>query len=397
MVLSVLLRATPAFAQGDAPADASKVRIRIGPLTINPTIGLTNFGYDQNVFNAPTTQDPKGDFTFTVTPAANFRMPMFRTVVTARVAEDLVWYQTYASERAANNAVTVGWRIPFNRVSVNLNARHTTVRDRPGFEIDARLQRSESAYDGLVEIRVMPKTFVGVTAQRLRNDYANDAVIGNTNYRFELNRVTSGAGLSLRYKLTPITSVSLVAARTEDRFEFSSLRDSNSTVASAVIAFDPLGILSGTATVGYTVFSAVTPGVPRYLGPTGAVNVSYRLLGNMQIGVGATRSVEYSYEINQPYYLQTGVSASVTRAVVGPLDLVVRGGLYNLAYRNRENTVIEVLNRVDSVYNYGLGVGYHFGKGVRLGFNVDEARRLSSVPGHQYAGLRFGSSVTYGF
>ena len=384
------------FAQ-EPPPDASRLRLRIGPLTINPSIGLTNLGFDSNVFNAPVGGDPKGDFTFTVTPAANFRAAMFRTVVTARVAEDLVWYQTYATERAANNDSRIGWRIPFNRVTFSLNARHATIRDRPGFEIDARLQRTESAYDGLVEVRVRPKTFVGITAQRLRTDYGNDSLVGNTNYRVELNRVASGGGVSLRYKLTPITSVSLVANRTEDRFEFSSLRDSNSTVTSAVIAFDPLGILSGSATIGYTVFSTLTSDVPRYLGPTGTVNVSYRLLGNMQIGVGATRSVEYSFEINEPYYLQTGFSASVTRTVVGPLDAMVRGALYDLAYRDREGAVIDVLNRVDTVYNYGIGAGYHFGKGVRLGFNVDEARRLSATPSRKYAGLRFGSSVTYGF
>src|SRR3954447_13189709 len=104
MAFAILLRATPALAQLEPPpAETSRFRVRIGPLTINPSIGLTNIGYDTNVFNAPVGLDPKGDFTFTVTPAASFRAPMFRTVVTARLAEDLVWYQTYSTERAANN------------------------------------------------------------------------------------------------------------------------------------------------------------------------------------------------------------------------------------------------------------------------------------------------------
>jgi hypothetical protein len=358
---------------------------------------LTNIGYDNNVFYAPTNVEPKGDFTFTVTPAAKLRMPIFRSVVTARVTEDLIWYQTYASERAANSGLNVGWRMPFNHVSFTVNAHRLNVKDRPGYEITQRLQRTENGYDALVEYRIRPKTFLGVTAQRVSTRYNDNPVINGVDYAHEFNRVTAGGGATLRYQLTPITSVSLVATRTEDRFEFSTLRNSNSTAASAVIAFDPLGILSGTATIGYTVFSTLTADLPGFEGPTGAINVSYRLLGNMRIGITAVRSIEYSYDINEPYYLQTGFGGSLTRSVVGPLDLMVRGGVYNLAYRDRERIVTAVPNRVDSVYSYGLGVGYHLGKGVRVGFNLDESRRDSAIPGARYAGLRFGSSVTYAF
>jgi Putative beta-barrel porin 2 len=396
-VLLSLVRPAPAFAQVDDPGPAPKFRLRIGPLTVDPSINLTNIGYDNNVFDAPTTVEPKGDFTFTVTPAAKLRVPIFRSVVTARVTEDLIWYQTYATERAANNAVTLGWRMPFNHVSFTVNAHRLSVKDRPGFEITDRVQRTENGYDALVEYRIMPKTFLGVTAQRASTDYGDNPVINGVDYAHEFTRVTSGGGATLRYQLTPITSVSLVATRTEDRFEFSTLRDSNSTVASAVIAFDPLGILSGSATIGYTFFSTLTADVPRFEGVTGSVNASYRLLGNMQIGVTAVRSVEYSYDINEPYYLQTGFGGSLTRSVIGPLDAMVRGGLYHLAYHDREGIVLAVPNRDDSVYSYGLGAGYHLGKGVRLGFNIDESRRDSAVPSARYAGLRFGSSVTYAF
>jgi hypothetical protein len=395
--LFVFARGTPSFAQGDSSSDASRLRVRIGPLTINPTIGLTNIGVDLNVFNETADQNPKRDFTFTVTPAVELRLRVVRTVVTGSVNESLIWYQRYTSERAANSAFKVGWLVPFNRVSLKMNARRASVKDRPGFEIDARSPRTESGYDGSIEVRAMPKTFVGVTAQWQRTAFGTAAVFLNSNLQFELNRVTTGAGVSLRYKWTPLTSISLVATRTQDRFEFSSLRDSNSTAASAVIAFDPLGILSGSAKVGYTSFEPVASGLPNFKGATAAVNVSYRLLGTMRISVAAIRDVAYSYDVNQPYYVQTGVSGSVSRAVVGPVDVVVRAGIQSLAYRDRVGAVVEVSNRVDTVPSYGGGVGYHMGKASRLGFNVDKTNRISDVSRRQYDDLRFGSSVTYGF
>ena len=379
------------------PPPASRFQFRLGQLTVNPTIGLTNIGFDQNVFNEPTDLNPKSDFTFTVTPTVDLRYRLLRTQLMAIVREDLVWYQTYSSERAANTNLNLGWLIPYNRVSFKLNARHLNVRDRPGYEIDARSQRTENEYGGSAEVRVMPKTYVGVTAQRLRLNYDKAAVFLGSNLQEELNRVTMTEGLTLRYKLTPITSVSLVATRSQDRFEFSSLRDSNSTSASAVIAFDPFGIVSGQATVGYTSFQPQTPGLPNYMGPTGAIDISYRLLGSMRITGGANRGVEYSYDIGQPYYLETGVSGSVSRTIKGPVDAVVRASYENLAYRDRAGAVLAVSQRVDNVRSFGAGLGYHLGGGTRIGFNVDTYHRTSDISFRQYDDLRIGSSVTYGF
>lgn len=391
-------RAAPASAQGEPPAPVpSRLHVRVGPLTIDPTLALTNIGVDQNVFNEPTDLNPKSDFTFTVTPVVNLRLRFAKTVLSGSANEDLVWYQTYSSERSINSTLKAAWYIPLNRLSFNLNARHANLRDRPGFEIDARSQRTETGFDGIAEMRVMPKTFVGVNAQRLRVDYDKDAVFLGNSLQNELNRVSTSAGLSLRYKLTPLTSVSIVATRSEDRFEFSSLRDSNTTAGAVLISFDPLGILSGSASFGYTNFQPVTPGLPNFVGPTAAVNVSYRLLGTMRISVGAIRDVSYSYDINQPYYVESGVSGSVSRAVAGPFDVVVRGGVQSLAYRDRAGAVIAVSNRVDNVTTYGGGIGYRLGRGSRLGFNVDKESRLSDVVRRRYDNLRLGSSVTYGF
>lgn len=398
LILLTILWVVPASAQTEPPpAETSRLRLRVGQLTINPTIALTNFGFDQNVFNVPDYLNPQADFTFTVTPAVDLHYRLYRTELIARVREDLVWYQTYASERAANNTTTAGWLIPFNRVSFKVNGRYANLRDRPGFEIDARSERTETEFDGGVEVRVTPKTFVGVKADRLRIDFDKAALFLNSNLQFELNRVTTTQGVSLRYKLTPITSVSLLVSRTQDRFEFSALRDSNSIAAAALIQFDPLGILSGSASVGYTSFEPVIAGLPNYKGPTAAVNVSYRLLGTTRISVGAVRDVAYSYDVNQPYYVQTGFDGSVSRAVRGPFDVVVRAGVQALAYRDRAGVAIQVLNLVDHVYSYGAGVGYRLGKGSRLGINLDEVRRTSEVRFREFDGLRFGTSLTYGF
>lgn len=393
-----VMRAAPAAAQGigDSPP-ASRLSFRLGPLTVNPTVSLANLGFDQNVFNEPSDLDPKHDFTFTVVPRADARLRVARMLFTGTVNEDLVWYQKYESERSANSRYGVGWQMPINRLAFRVNANRANVRDRPGFEIDARSQRTETAYDGAVELRVMPKTFAGATFRSERVDYDKAAVFLGSSLQYELNRVTTTAGLTLRYKLTPLTSVALAATQARQRFQFSSLRDANASSAAATVQFDPLGIISGSATIGYTDFEPITPGLPTFKGATGAVNLAYRFLGNTRVGVGATRDVGFSYEINQPYYVQTGVSGSVARALFGPVDAIVRGGYATLAYRDRASTVAQGSGRVDEIQTVGGGIGFHLGKGLRLGANVDKTRRRSDVNGRQYDNLLFGSAVTYGF
>ena len=389
----------PAAAQGtdEGAPDPSKVRVRIGPLWINPAVALTNLGIDQNVFNDPTDHNPKKDFTLTIVPSTDLWLRMGRTWITGAIKQEIVWYQKYATERAANTSYAIGWHVPMNRLRVKADAKHLSTRERPGFEIDARSQRYETAYSGSVEIRALSKTFFGVTGSRQRVDFDKDAVFLNSTLQYELNRVTTSAGALVRHQITPLTSITLNATRSQDRFEFSSLRDSNSTAISGTISLAPFALIKGSATFGYRDFEPLSPGVATYKGSTASVDLSYTLLGTTRFAATATRDLQYSYDINQPYYLQTGIGGSIAQQLFGPLDIVGRAGVQTLAYQDRVGALAQVSNRIDQVHTYGGGIGYRLGTDLRLGFNVDKSMRVSDVAERQYDNLLFGASVTYVF
>src|SRR5262252_481263 len=96
----VILGQSQAFAQFFEP-DASKARVRIGPVLLNPVVELKDLGIDTNVFNEPGDQ-AKRDVTFTLSPQTALWLRIGRTWMTGDVREDILWYQTYASERAGN-------------------------------------------------------------------------------------------------------------------------------------------------------------------------------------------------------------------------------------------------------------------------------------------------------
>jgi hypothetical protein len=397
LLIGLLCPAT-AFAQveGGGP-DPAKVKVRIGPLWMNPSIAVTNFGIDQNVFNDTAANQPKRDLTATVTPRTDLWLHMGRTWLVAVLDEEIVWYQTYSSERSANSRYSLAWRLPTTWVNLNLTTRYTKARERPGYEIDLRAPRTELSYIGGVEGRIMSKTFFGVRAERQKVDFDESAVFLNSSLHDELNHITTSGAVTLRQQITPLTSVEFNATRSDDRFEFSPLRNSQSTSVGAAVTFDPFALVKGTAEFGFRKFRPDSPDVPEYSGGTMAVDLTYTILGMTRLAVRGVRDVQYSYDVAQPYYVQTGVEGSVAQQIFGPFDVMFRFVEQRLAYRDRAGIPVEVANRTDAIHSLGVGVGYHLGRELRLGFNVDKVRRDSEVASRPYEGLKYGSSLTYGF
>ena len=123
--------------------------------------------------------------------------------------------------------------------------------------------------------------------------------------------------------------------------------------------------------------------------------LSYVALGSTKLGVIIGRDIQHSFDFNQPYYLQTGIDASIGQQIYGPLDVQARIGGQRLAYREREISVT-VVDRQDKVRSYGAGIGYRLGRDLRLGFNVDHQRRESEIDERRYEGLKYGMAMSFG-
>lgn len=390
-----VLRTTPLLAQTPAPDPNTEANVRFGPLTLKSTIAMSNLGIDTNVFNEADADQPQSDFTMTFSPTTDAWLRMGRTWLTGTVQLDWVYYDKFSSERAANSFYRIGVDRAFNRLGVKANARHLNTRDRPGYEIDARSRRVETQYDGEATARVMSKTTVGATAFARSTDFDDTEFYQDANLAKELDRTTTGTGVVIRHNLTPFTSLAFDVTRERERFIVSHFRDSDSTKVTGNVTFQPLALISGTASVGFRSFDPKLADVPAYNGVISAVDLSYSLLGITRFGVHASRDVQYSFEFSQPYYLDSGVMASVQQQVFGPFDVLARFGTRGLAYTDRIGAAVAVSNRTDRVSTIGIGAGYRIGTDKRLGFTVDRQHRSSTVPGRTFTGLKFGLSLTY--
>jgi hypothetical protein len=214
------------------------------------------------------------------------------------------------------------------------------------------------------------------------------------NLQLELNRTTTETQVSLRHSLTPVTDLHVVLSREQDRFEYSPLRDSDSTRVAGVLKFHAR--LGGTASFGYRNFQPLSPDVPSYRGPTASVDMAVLPFGATRFGLQLSRDIDYSYDIEQPYYVDSGFGLSVTQGLSGPFDVVGRVGVQQLAYRGRLGVPAVRPDRTDVIHWFGGGVGYRVGRDMRVGINFEQQRRTSDLALHAYDGLRCGMSVTYG-
>ena len=395
-VLAVFSCARAASAQGDGEPDPNQVKVRFGPLWINPIISLNNIGIDRNVFNDPPTVAAREDFTFTVTPSTDLWLRLGPTWLLGQIKENINWYQKYASERNATSEYVLNWKVPLSRFEIRANADYSSAEGRPGFEIDARVARKVVTYGGSVKVRALTKTFFGVTYSKAGTLFDSNATFLDVNLHDELSRKSTTAGIQVRHQLTPLTSISVNASQTTENFDYSALRDSTSNQITAGVAFDPFALVKGTATIGYRAFTPASSDLPDFKGVTAAVNLSYALFGATRLAFTALRDIQYSFDDKQPYYLQTGFSGSLAQQIFGPVDVVARAALQHLAYRDRAGVVILVADRTDEVRSYGIGVGFHMGKDLRLGFNLDKANRISKIASREYGNVMFGSQITYG-
>src|SRR5262249_7335369 len=267
--------ARSAAAQTVEEPDPARVRVRLGPLWMNPTVAMTNIGVDNNIFNEPDERNPKSDFTFTLTPAVALCRRTGSRGGVGGVVEDLIGYQPSASERNESTGYGGGGRVPLARFGFKIDASRRNARDRPNLEIDTRAERAETKVTGLVEYRMLSKTYVGVVLERQGTDYDGEEVYNGASLQTRLDHTTTGGGLSPRYQLTPLRSLSRTAKRTDDRFKYAPLRNSSQNSVSGSIFLDKFALIRGSATVGYTDFRPDLQALQAYRGPTASASLSY--------------------------------------------------------------------------------------------------------------------------
>jgi hypothetical protein len=386
-LMAMTLRAEAQERRGDPVAEAP---FRLGPAGVAPSVALSNLGVDGNVFNSTT--DPQKDFTVTATPGARVWLRTERGLLSLEGRADLVYYATYTSERSMNPFGSIAYEYPFLRVRPFVSYSVLNSKERSGYEIDLRIRRVEDTVraGGVFPIGSVSAFEVARRHDRIKfdEDVDVDGPVSQT-----LDRTRDAWDAQWRQELTSLTTWLVEAAHEQERFDFESRRNSDSVRIRSGFELNPLALIRGKALIGYRHLRSAEGGtLAEFSGMTADVNIAYTAPSQTRVELAVTRDLHYSLHVDQPYYVQTGLTVVGTQRVFRQWDVRVTGGRDLLDY----TSVNGGDGPHDRISRIGVGVGLEIRDDVRVGFDVSLQQRLSPLETRGYRAYKSGVSVTYG-
>lgn len=388
--MCLLFTNNAAWAQ-DAPTPADTARFRVGALRFTPSIAVTSVGIDNNVFNE--VDDPKRDTTAAVGPGVALWLKLGKGRFSGKTAGQYLYFKEYANQRAWNTNSDALLELPTAHLAPFIGGAYINSRERPGFEIDSRSRRRDQTLTLGTSVRFSPKTTLIISGSRAQLRYDQSETFLGSDLSTALDRRGDTEHVELRYALTPLTTLVVIADSMQDRFITADTRDADSIRVMPGFDLKPFALISGKVAVGFRHFNMLQDGAADFDGLVAAVNARY-VLGPTQFAVRANRDVVYSFETTSPYYALTDLGLDITERITHSWDVVARGGRQSLAYRKAVATST-LPGRTDRGVMYGAGLGYRLGESVRLGVDANVYRRDSQASVRNYEGLRIGASVSY--
>lgn len=395
-----------------ASDSATQARIHIGPLSVAPTLALSNLGRDSNVFNE--SRDPKSDLTATVAPSAQLWLRAGRAQLSVDSRLDAIFFRQYSAQGTVSSVNTGRLDMVFNHLRPFVSGSFLRLHDRPSAEIDARVQRVEQAVKMGASLRLASRTSASVSFEQNSVSFGGREGVLGSSLRHELDRSQQLRGVGLLYELTPLTTLVVEVQEEQTRFQFAGDRNATGIRLFPGFVFKPTALVSGDVHVGFLRYRPADPRVPRFAGVIAAVNVRSIIAGANELTLAIDRDLSQSIEA-QVYYVQTRASAAMTRQLNDRWNLSVSVSRLWLAYSNgapgaASATGILILSasaadgasaleivatRPDTVSAVGLGVGYRLSRTAQVGFSVGFAHRDAALASGRYDNLRTLASVTY--
>jgi hypothetical protein len=394
-VLLILLAAGTAAAQDEPGSPLAAARFRLGPLAFSPAIALNDVGIDSNVFNDPA--DPKGDFTATVIPKVDLWMRLGAALVSGRAAVSYIYFQEYTSERAFNTDNAVKLEFPDARIRPYVAGTYLNAMERSGYEIDARVRHEEGSGAVGLDVPIGSTLTLGVSGARNRIRYDDSAIYEGVALAQSLTRDADAAKASLGVRVAALTTLMLEGEAAWDSFPGAPNKNAESVRVVAGIDFKPLALLEGGARVGYRRFDIADARVQDFSGVVALVNLAYPITEGTRFEVRGQRDVSYSYSMEEPYYVLSVITGTITQRLYGPVDLKGRAGWERLEYVAAAGTAAPSASHIDHETQYGGSIEFRLGEARRLGFNVDVYRRRSPIDDRNFDTIRAGVSLSFVF
>jgi hypothetical protein len=409
LALVLLALTLPAHAQATDKA-ARPGRFRLGPLWLTPKLVLRNAGVDNNVYNANGDTPTVSDRQAALTPGVDLLLPIgSRLRVSAVGTLGLNWFQREESEKSTdlNGQGRAEFDLgPLTVFGTGAAGRH---RQRFSVEIDQRLERSSRSRGGGLRWRVTRRLGLAGEGSWQRYRFEQGVQVRGQSVKSALDRDTRVLSGQFTYALSPRTDFLATADLLEDSFPSTLSSAGTDEVRSARflagLSFNRGALLSGSLRAGLRRFPRrAGQNAPEYSGLGLAANLGLPIGARARLSLNANRDVNYAVAAGQDER-GTRRNTYVSELYGGqldfelPLSLVARG----LLSHERADYLLPqavapgaaALERQDDVTTWGGALLRAFGKSLRVGVNVERARRSSNLGGFGYQRTSYGLTAEY--
>jgi len=390
-----------AWAQNASPPPPmdppSTAPIQTGPLVFAPVIRLTNIGHDSNVFNRDT--DPQGDVTATLSPAMEGWLRMAHGRASGRTQFDIFYFKQLTDLRAVDSDASGRLEIPLNRFRPWVTGAFINTRHRQNLELDAIARRQINTVTVGTDIRLTAKLTAAVFGLRSRLNYETNSIYQDMDLSRVLNNTGTGQGASLRYVLTPLTTIGISVDRQHNRFDSAPDRNSDSFNVMPMVEFSPRALITGTASYGFRQRKSVAGTAPDFNGSVANVDLTYTLLGQTRFTVSGRRQLEYSYVVDRIDYLDSSLTIGVSQRFADSWDVGGSISRSRLSYGNvgsPTDSTVTIGFPDETVIGWMAEAGYNLAR-TRIGLRIERFERQATAELRAYERLRIGSTLTYAF
>jgi hypothetical protein len=363
-----------------------------GPIEWTPSVTLTEFGYDSNLFLAPKGREVE-DITGTLTPAVSATLFTPRLEFTGSAGFDLVYFERYVEQRTFNQRYAGRTAVALSLFKPYVAADWQRVRDRQSPEVDLRARRVARSTTIGLGLFSLSRGSLDVSVGRNDIEYEEGQAFQGAELSQELNRAGDVMTLGFDFALTPLTTLTASASVQRDRYPLVAGKDQENQRVRLGVQFSPDAVLRGHATFGYSRLTVEDENAIPFTGFTTDVDISYSLLGITQFLVRYGR--ETTASIQEPYYLQTTYGLEVQQAFLGPVELLVRGSRQELTYPGLPSR--ELLGHTDFMDTYAAGFLVRLSNTSSVNTTYEVRHRESTDENLRFDARRLITTVLLGF
>jgi hypothetical protein len=402
--MAFVLCAAASFAQapGDQPATPlpppPEVRpfgqMEFGPLVLTPSIAFMNIGVDNNVYNSA--GERQVAFTATVSPQLHLLYKSGRLIIDSNTAADYIYYDvdTTLGGFTPRTVLNVEYRVG-PRITLLFNDSVASHKDRPSIEIDARVRRRMTTIGTGARVGLSSRLDLEVGARQTNVGYPDGTIYNGVKLEETLNQRTRTAYGSLLYRLTPYTALRTLVNIDDQNFPQSPNRNGQSNLYAGGFSFSPRALIAGDAMFGVRQFWSHSPTQPNFTGFAADGRLTLTLGDLTGFLVSGHRDLNPSYELTNPYVLQSSYQIAMQQHVTRRFDVGLTYTTIKMDYATFTNAPAFANAGNNFQHGYGASVGLISTRLARYAFYYERWQRYwETDPNRRFTDDRWGFMIT---